>query len=128
MGFCHEDTGPLVGIESRGESFRLFNLADTEHIFAFENGNVEITYEFLAAFLTRLQEPEIRKALLKGDGSPAEGERTASTGCVPFWHIKTVCDAAYIGGGKPGDIRIAIEALDAYCKRQGFPLDGGTET
>ena len=75
MGFCHEDTGPLVGIESRGESFRLFNLADTEHIFAFENGNVEITYEFLAAFLTRLQEPEIRKALLKGDGSPAEGER-----------------------------------------------------
>jgi len=66
MGFWHEDTGPLVGIESRGESFRLFNLANTEHIFAFEDGNVEITYEFLAAFLARLQEPEVRKALLKG--------------------------------------------------------------
>ena len=114
MGFCHEDTGPLVGIESRGESFRLFNLADTEHIFAFENGNVEITYEFLAAFLTRLQEPEIRKALLKGDGSPAETEY--------FTGHSDDCDGKC---GKLGASSISGDYCEQYRDRLGSPESQG---
>lgn len=62
---CIQDTEHTgVGIETRRESFRLFDLTAEDHIIAFEDGTVEISYEFFQRFMSILKEdPELAESL-----------------------------------------------------------------
>ena len=78
MGLCHDPVDG-VGIETRSESFCLTSDRPKVGIYAYADDSVEITYEFLAAFIRALRQvdnPEIQRALGPAAGSPSsETER-----------------------------------------------------
>lgn len=73
MGHVHDTGDSIVGIETRRESMYVY-VQPMEHIVAYEDGRIEITYEAMRELLRHVEEnAAIRKCIgLEGTREPGE--------------------------------------------------------